>query len=88
MATASPSSSHPPSAKFVLHILNEEGEMSITELAEQTGMPASTVGVGIEKLVESGDIEKVPDPNDARCTLCRPTPEDDSPETPERRRLF
>ena len=88
METASPGSSHPPSAKFILHILDEEGAMSITELAEKTEMPVSTVRVGIEKLVEAGDIEKSPDPNDARSMLCHPTPEDDSPETAERRRLF
>ncbi|MCX8181368.1 MAG: NAD(+)/NADH kinase [Thermofilaceae archaeon] len=56
----------PPSAKFVLKMLEIKGSMSVRELVEATRLPERTVRYAISELVKRGFVRKVVNLRDAR----------------------
>lgn len=56
----------PPSAKFVLKMLEMKGSMSVRELVEATRLPERTVRYAISELVKRGFVRKVVNLRDAR----------------------
>lgn len=56
----------PPSCRYVLYVLEREGELSRQELLERTGLPAQTVDWALETLTEGDFLLKSRDPMDLR----------------------
>ncbi|QLG47909.1 MarR family transcriptional regulator [Natrinema halophilum] len=56
----------PPSAKFVLWILEDEGELTQQELNEQITLPSRTVRWALNRLEDEEIIESRPYTGDAR----------------------
>ena len=52
----------PPSAKLVLKVLEYEGPLTQSQLAEETRLPVRTVRAGLSRLEDVGVV-------DARCSL-------------------
>ncbi|AEB95087.1 MAG: NAD(+)/NADH kinase [Metallosphaera sp.] len=52
----------PPSAKFVLKMLQIYGEASIKELLERTGLPERTIRYALSVLVKEGIVKRVTNP--------------------------
>jgi len=51
---------------FVLHVLKEQGALSVGELAERTATDPSSVSVVVRKLHEKGLVAKTPSAEDRR----------------------
>jgi DNA-binding MarR family transcriptional regulator len=49
-----------------LSLIGAHGPITPSELAERSGAPAATVTDRARRLVESGDVERVPNPEDGR----------------------
>jgi len=64
----------PPSAKFVAHVLDREGDLTVSELREETGLNEGTVRRALAALEETGAVEKDADPRDLRRRVCRYVP--------------
>ncbi|QOJ78698.1 NAD(+)/NADH kinase [Infirmifilum lucidum] len=61
----------PPSAKFVLKVLEDEGELGISEIIDLTGLPERTVRHALALLSSRGFIEKLEDPVNPKRILYR-----------------
>lgn len=59
----------PPSAKLVLKVIEQEGTMTQSELAEQSRLPRRTVRDASARLQEIGLVEERPYFRDARQSL-------------------
>ncbi|MEM2794768.1 MAG: helix-turn-helix domain-containing protein, partial [Thermofilaceae archaeon] len=59
----------PPSAKFVLKILEIKGPMSVKELADETMLPERTVRYALSELLRRGLVRKVVTLRNARQTF-------------------
>jgi len=59
----------PPSANYVLDVLDADGELTAAELSDRTSLPVSTVQDALARLKQSDVVESRPDPRDARRTL-------------------
>ncbi|WP_226041586.1 helix-turn-helix domain-containing protein [Natrinema sp. DC36] len=56
----------PPSAKFVLWVLEDEGELTQQELCDTITLPARTVRWALNRLEDEGIVESRPYTRDAR----------------------
>lgn len=56
----------PPSCRYVLYVLESEGELARQELLEYTGLPEQTVDWALETLTDAGYLLKSRDPMDLR----------------------
>jgi DNA-binding MarR family transcriptional regulator len=56
----------PPSAKLVAKVLEYEGTLTQSQLAEETMLPARTVRYGLSRLEDAGVVESRFSFNDAR----------------------
>jgi len=63
-----------PAGVRVLSILDELGPTTITALARADRCSQPTMTTAVQRLMESGDVVKESDPDDARCTVVRLTP--------------
>lgn len=54
---------------YLLH-----GPMTLTELADGTGLPLTTAADWVRRFVDRGHLEKVPNPDDGRSRLLQLTP--------------
>jgi DNA-binding MarR family transcriptional regulator len=61
-----------------LSVIGVFGPLTPSELAERTGVPLTTVSDRIRRIVEDGDAERIPNPNDGRSHLVRLTQEGDA----------
>jgi DNA-binding MarR family transcriptional regulator len=61
-----------PAMKQVLMFVERDGNR-LTELAELAGMTKQAMGEHVDGLVQLGLLERVPDPDDGRAKLIRPT---------------
>lgn len=61
----------PPSAKFVLKVLEDEGELGISEIIDLTGLPERTVRHALALLSSRGFVEKLEDPVNPKRVLYR-----------------
>lgn len=61
-----------PAMKQVLMFVDRDGNR-LTELAELAGMTKQSMGEHVDGLVQLGLLERIPDPNDGRAKLIRPT---------------
>jgi len=61
----------PPSAKLVLKVLEEEGELGISEIIDLTGLPERTVRHALALLSSRGFIAKLEDPVNPKRILYR-----------------
>lgn len=59
----------PPSAKLVLKVIEQEGTMTQSELADQTRLPRRTVRDATGRLQDIGVVEERPYFRDARQSL-------------------
>lgn len=55
-----------PSCRYVLYVLEQEGDLSRQELLELTGLPEQTVDWALESLTDEGHLLKSRDPKDLR----------------------
>ncbi|MCI9067570.1 MAG: MarR family transcriptional regulator [Lachnospiraceae bacterium] len=53
----------------ILYVLWQEEHISFTELADRTGLAATTLTGMIDRMEEAGLVRRVPDQNDRRRTL-------------------
>jgi DNA-binding MarR family transcriptional regulator/ribosomal protein S18 acetylase RimI-like enzyme len=65
---------YPPSAVHALVEIGERGTLTGGELAQLLGLEKSSVSRLLRKLVEAGEIEEIPHPDDARSKTLRLTP--------------
>lgn len=56
----------PPSAKFVLRVLESRRYATFAEILEETGLPERTVKHALKRLREAGMVKAVPCITDAR----------------------
>lgn len=56
----------PPSARFVLKVLESRKYATFTEILEETGLPERTVKHALKRLREAGMVKVVPCITDAR----------------------
>ena len=56
----------PPSAKFVAWVLEDQGELTRDELAEETNLPSKTVDYALDRLQDVDAVESRPHAGDAR----------------------
>ena len=61
-----------------LSLIGAFGPMTPSELAERSGSPPTTVTDRVRRLVEKGDVERVPNPEDGRSHLLRLTKRGDA----------
>jgi len=61
----------PPSAKFVLKVLEEEGPLTLRALVKKTMLPTRTVQHALSILIRSGLVTKTPNLRDVRQDLYR-----------------
>jgi DNA-binding MarR family transcriptional regulator len=61
-----------------LSVIGAFGPLTPSELAERTGSPLTTVSDRIRRIVEDGDAERIPNPQDGRSFLVRLTQEGDA----------
>ena len=57
-----------------LEHLNSAGELTPTQLGERLFMTSGAVTALVDRLVEGGHLERIPNPNDRRSSLLRRTP--------------
>ncbi|MGD0709695.1 MAG: MarR family transcriptional regulator [Bacteroidales bacterium] len=67
------SSNITPGAYYVLHLLAREGELSMTEIGERLFISKPNVTTLIDKLIENGFTERLPDKQDRRIIKIRVT---------------
>lgn len=56
----------PPSCRYVLDVIEREGDLSRQELIEETGLHERTVDRALERLAERGKIRETRDSGDLR----------------------
>lgn len=57
----------PPSCKFILHVLDQEGDwLTQAELVDKTNLPESTVSWALKRLKNQSKIHEATDSGDAR----------------------
>lgn len=58
----------PPSAKFVLYVLDEQADRDLDydDLHEETGLPVRTIRYATTRLEERSLVERRPSPGDGR----------------------
>lgn len=56
----------PPSCRYVLYVLEQEGRLTRQELLAVTGLPEQTVDWALESLTDRDRLEKARDPTDLR----------------------
>jgi DNA-binding MarR family transcriptional regulator len=61
-----------------LSVIGAFGPLTPSELAERTGVPLTTVSDRLRRIVEEGDAERIPNPEDGRSHLVRLTQEGDT----------
>lgn len=61
-----------PSAKYVFKVLEYNGTLTQSELAERTLLPKRTIRYALDKLEAAGLVEKAIDSRDARCRMYSP----------------
>jgi DNA-binding MarR family transcriptional regulator len=61
-----------------LSVIGAFGPLTPSELAERTGVPLTTVSDRIRRIVDDGDAERIPNPEDGRSHLIRLTQEGDT----------
>jgi len=61
----------PPSAKYVLKMLELYGDMTASRIAELTGLPPRTVRHALAVLVKRGLVKRIPSPENAKKFLYR-----------------
>jgi DNA-binding MarR family transcriptional regulator len=61
-----------------LSVIGAFGPLTPSELAERVGAPLTTVSDRLRRIVEDGDAERVPNPDDGRSHLVRLTAEGDA----------
>jgi DNA-binding MarR family transcriptional regulator len=59
-------------------VIGAFGPLTPSELAERTGVALTTVSDRIRRIVEDGDAERIPNPEDGRSHLVRLTQEGDA----------
>jgi DNA-binding MarR family transcriptional regulator len=62
-----------PYAWGTLSVIGALGPLTPSELAARTGRPLTTVSDLVRKLVERGDVERLPNPDDGRSYVLRVT---------------
>jgi DNA-binding MarR family transcriptional regulator len=62
-----------PYAWGTLSVIGALGPLTPSELAARTGRPLTTVSDLVRKLVERGDVERLPNPEDGRSHVLRVT---------------
>ena len=62
-----------PYAWGTLSVIGALGPLTPSELAARTGRPLTTVSDLVRKLVERGDVERLPNPDDGRSHVLRVT---------------
>jgi DNA-binding MarR family transcriptional regulator len=62
-----------PYAWGTLSVIGALGPLTPSELAARTGRPLTTVSDLVRKLVERGDVERLPNPGDGRSFVLRVT---------------
>lgn len=62
-----------PYAWGTLSVIGALGPLTPSELAARTGRPITTVSDLVRKLVERGDVERLPNPEDGRSHVLRVT---------------
>lgn len=67
--------SMPPSAKFVIRVLEEMGQATVGEIAQNTALPMRTVRHALRVLVRLGLVNRTRDIKDARKNTYRLNPE-------------
>jgi transcription initiation factor IIE alpha subunit len=60
----------PPSARYVLHILEEHGELTRQDLLEETGLPERTLQDALERLDNRNSIHKSRKSDDLTQVVC------------------
>jgi DNA-binding MarR family transcriptional regulator len=61
-----------------LSVIGAFGPLTPSELAERVGAPLTTVSDRLRRIVEDGDAERIPNPDDGRSHLVRLTAEGDA----------
>ena len=61
-----------------LSVIGAFGPLTPSELATRTGTPLTTVSDRVRRIVEDGDAERIPNPDDGRSHLVRLTAEGDA----------
>lgn len=61
-----------PSAKYVFKVLEYNGTLTQSELAERTLLPKRTIRYALDKLEAAGLVEEAIDSRDARCRMYSP----------------
>lgn len=56
----------PPSCRYVLYVLEQEGTLTRQELLAVTGLPEQTVDWALESLTDRDRLDKARDPTDLR----------------------
>ena len=51
---------------FILHVLRQEDNLTVGELAERTATDQSSASLAVSRLVEQGHVQRGPDPVDRR----------------------
>jgi DNA-binding MarR family transcriptional regulator len=59
-------------------VIGAFGPLTPSELAERVGAPLTTVSDRVRRIVEDGDAERIPNPDDGRSHLVRLTAEGDA----------
>jgi DNA-binding MarR family transcriptional regulator len=61
-----------------LSVIGAFGPLTSSEIAERTGAPLTTVSDRVRRMVEDGDVERVPNPDDGRSHLLQLTTRGDA----------
>ena len=61
-----------------MSVIGVFGPLTPSEIAERTGTPLTTVSDRIRRMVEDGDVERIPNPADGRSHLVRLTDDGDA----------
>jgi DNA-binding MarR family transcriptional regulator len=67
-----------PEAYAMLSVVGAFGPLTPSEAAERTGIALTTMSDRIRRLVDAGDVERVPNPADGRSHLVRLTAQGDA----------
>lgn len=72
-AAGLPSGKRPGPCRFVLHAIMMHGPVRMSEIGRHMGISRPYMTALVDKLVDDGLVERVPDPNDRRAVLVRIT---------------